>query len=172
MIVLQESPDFTQSRQVLNLNLRKFSDADPGASVELMINIKNGLPRLRFRRLPNWLTIHQQLQIVRPRFSGPDQQHTEEESRRLREQMQLDGVFLPSRGSLQLLVLHVVECEVGSCAVLAQPQAGEVAHIFRAQESPQLNRFTQKSIGMKLPMLVKSRGLSECRSIRADHRPP
>src|SRR5437016_9283342 len=109
MMVLQKSPDFSQGRQVLYLDLGEFVQHDAGTAIKLLVELKNGLRLFELRRLPDWLAIHQQLQIVRPGLSSPDDKNAEEELHGFLMERQLDGVFRPIRGPLQLAFLHVVK---------------------------------------------------------------
>ena len=139
VVILEESPDLAQHRQVLDLHGRQLVDDHTGAGIELVIEIERRLRAHRLRRLPDGLAIHQQPQVIRPHLAGAADQHAEEELLRVGIHGQRDRVLRPVVRAPDLARLHAGEPEVGRVAVLAHPQPHEIADRLAPQKAAPLD---------------------------------
>jgi hypothetical protein len=123
VVILQKSPDFPQCGEVLDLGFRQLAEDDARASVELVVQIQRCPGPLHPGRFPHGFAIHQQLQIVRPDPPGPGDQDAEVQLLRIAMDGQGNRVFRPVMRTLHLALLHVLEGQTWSVAILAHPQS-------------------------------------------------
>src|SRR5882672_11234152 len=107
MVILQESPDLSEQRQILDLRLCQFADGDAGSCIELVIGIEGRLLSLDSWCFPNRLAVDEELQIIDPYFARARYQNTESQLLRIGMKRQDNGVFGPIVRALDLSLLHV-----------------------------------------------------------------
>src|SRR5262245_40967227 len=127
MVILQESPNLRQKREVVDLHRRQPRDRDTRAGIELMIQIQRRLGTLEFRSVPDRLAINQELQVVGPYLSGSTDENAEVQLPGFGMYRQHDRILNPIPRALHLSPLHVVEGQRLGISVFAQPESGEFA---------------------------------------------
>src|SRR3954466_876035 len=135
MVILEEAPYATQSREVRDLRRTETVELESGTLVKAVIKFQRALHAFEVRELFDRLAVHQQLKVVHPYSSSSHQEGPEGDVASFGMQWKHDGIFRPLGRAVQIAVAHVVELKRGRVTILANPQPRETVYILCAQET-------------------------------------